>query len=115
MITVDELAKLNSEFNSLKKKLDEAKIEYKSKGVGTYNGEEYKAVVETRTSQKLNLEKATKVAKELNMRWVLKEIVNEEALEDSIATGEIDGSKFADCIEEKSVVAIKFVKMKKGK
>lgn len=110
---IDLLAKKNEELNSLKKEVDKLKAEVKSQGVGSYEGSEYKAIVEERVSQKLDPEKTLEVVKKLNAKWLLKEVVNEEALEDSIATGEIDGSKFADCIIEKKTMAVKFVKVKR--
>ena len=64
-------------------------------------------------SQKLNEEKATEVVKELGAKWLLKEVVDTDKLEDSIAVGEVDGSKFADCIDRKETLAVKFVKGKK--
>ena len=110
---IDLLAKKNEELSSLKKEVDKLKAEVKSQGVGSYEGNEYKAIVEERVSQKLDPEKTLEVVKKLNAKWLLKEVVNEEALEDSIATGEIDGAEFADCVVEKKTVAVKFVKVKK--
>lgn len=110
---IDLLAKKNEELNSLKKEVDKLKAEVKSQGVGLYEGSEYKAIVEERVSQKLDQEKTLEVVKKLNAKWLLKEVVDEEALEDSIATGEINGAEFADCVIEKKTMAIKFVKVKK--
>lgn len=111
--TIDDIARMNSELSELKKKLEKAKTEIKSKGIGSYEGTEYKAIVECRVSSKLDTEKALKVAKEIGAKWIIKETIDEEALEDSIAGNEIDGSKFADCITEKKTLAVKFVKVKK--
>ena len=94
-VDIDILAKKVSEFNELKKEIDREKAEIKSNGVGSFKGSEYKAIVEERVSSKLDTDKALKVAKEIGAKWVIKEVVDETALEDSIASGEIDGSKFA--------------------
>mgnify|MGYP006327569795 FL=1 len=112
-MSIDELAELNKQFNEIKKKLDKAKAEYKEQGEGRYEGSSYSLVVEKRVSQKLNEEKATEVIKELGAKWLLKEVVDTDKLEDSIAVGEVDGSKFADCIDTKETLAVKFVKGKK--
>lgn len=109
-MTIDELAQLNNQYNDLKKKLDKAKAEFKSQGEGRYEGTDYALVVEKRTSQKINEEKATQVVKEIGAKWLLKEVVDLDKLEDSIAVDEIDGSKFAECIEVKETLAVKFVK-----
>ena len=55
----------------------------------------------------------TSLLKELGAKWLLKEVVDTDKLEDSIAAGEVDGSKFADCIDKKETLAVKFVKGKK--
>lgn len=112
MADIDILAKKNTQLTELKKEVDKLKAEVKSQGVGSYEGNEYKAIVEERVSQKLDLEKTLEVVKKLNAKWLLKEVVNEEALEDSIATGEIDGAEFADCLIEKKTMAVKFVALK---
>ena len=108
---IDILATKNAQLNELKKEVDKLKAEVKSQGVGNYQGNEYEAIVENRTASKLDLEKALEVAKDNNIKWVIKETIDEEALEDSIAQGEIDGSLFADCITEKTTTAIKFKKI----
>lgn len=113
MVNVDELAKKNAELTALKKEVDGLKAQVKSQGIGSYEGNEYKAIVEERVSQKLDPEKTLEVVKKLNAKWLLKEVVDEEALEDAIATGEIDGAKFADCLIEKKTMAVKFVRVKK--
>ena len=112
-MTIDELARKNSEYNELGKEINKAKAELKANGVGELEGYEYKAVIKERVTQSLDKDKALKIAKEIGAKWVIREIVDEEALEDSIASGEIDGSKFADCIVEKKNLAITFVKVKK--
>ena len=109
-MSIDELAELNKQFNEIKKKLEKAKAKYKEQGEGRYEGSSYSLVVEKRVSQKLNEEKATEVIKELGAKWLLKEVVDTDKLEDSIAVGEVDGSKFADCIDTKEILAVKFVK-----
>ena len=112
-MSIDELAELNKQFNEIKKKLDKAKAEYKEQGEGRYEGSSYSLVVEKRVSQKLNEEKATEVIKKLGAKWLLKEVVDTDKIEDSIAVGEVDGSKFVDCIDKKETLAVKFVKGKK--
>ena len=113
-MSIDELAELNKQFNEIKKKLEKAKTKYKEQGEGRYEGSSYSLVVEKRVSQKLNEEKATEVIKELGAKWLLKEVVDTDKLEDSIAVGEVDGSKVADCIDTRETLAVKFVKGKKN-
>lgn len=111
---IDILAIKNAELIALKKEVDKLKAEYKEQGEGRYEGSSYSLVVEKRVSQKLNEEKATEVIKELGAKWLLKEVVDTDKLEDSIAVGEVDGSKFADCIDKKETLAVKFIKGKKN-
>ena len=113
MVNIDEVAKANEEYNEAKKKLEKLKAEIKKQGEGNYDGSEYRAIVEKRVSSKLNPEKTLQVVKDLGAKWLLKEVVNEEALEDSIATGEIDATRFTDCMEEKTTLAVKFIKIRR--
>jgi hypothetical protein len=52
------------------------------------------------------------VAKKLNAKWLLKEVVDEDVLEQSLASGEIEAKEFADCIISKSTQAISFKELK---
>ena len=115
MVNIDEVAKLNLEVTSLKKELDGYKAQLKSELTdGSYAGAEYEAVIMTRESQSMNPDKTLEVVKKLGANWLLKEVVDMGALEDSLATHELDAKEFIDCIDTKSTVAVTF-KKKKGK
>lgn len=114
MINIDEVAKLNLEVTSLKKELDGYKAQLKSELTdGSYAGEEYEAVIKTRESQSMNPDKTLEVVKKLGANWLLKEVVDMGALEDSLATHELDAKEFIDCIDTKSTVAVTFKKKKR--
>ena len=113
MVNIDKVAKLNAQVTALKKELDGYKAQLKSELTdGSYAGEEYEAVIKTRESQSMNPDKTLEVVKKLGANWLLKEVVDLNALEDSIAGHEIDGAEFADCIDTKSTVAVTFKKRK---
>lgn len=113
MADIDMVAKLNDEISKLKKELDKYKAEIKADGEGTYDGLNYSAIVSIRETQKLDADKATEVAKNNGLKWILKTTIDENILEDEIALGHIDGKLFADCINTTKTQVIKFVKRKK--
>ena len=113
MVNIDKVAKLNAQVTALKKELDGYKAQLKADCEdGSYAGGEYEAIIKTRVSQSLNPDRALAVVKKLNANWLLKEVVDLNALEDSIAGHEIDGAEFVDCIDTKSTVAVTFKKRK---
>ena len=112
MNKVDRAAELNKKITELTKELNELKTDIKSTGVGNTEGEKYVAVVKERVTQKFNQEKATEVAKKIGAKWLLKTIVDEEKLEDSLASGEISAKEFVGCIDEKKTYAVTFKEKK---
>lgn len=111
---IDEAGKLSAEKKQIETRLEEIKRQIKANGLGTYDGNSYKAVVTSRTTRTLNQEKAVAVAKKLGAKWLLKEVVDEHVLEQSLASGEIDAKEFTDCVDSKTTQAISFREIKKG-
>lgn len=111
---IDRAAELNAKKKEIDTELNEIKAKLKSNGVGTFIGNKYKAVVTTRITRTLDQAKAVQVAKKLNAKWLLKEVVDEDVLEQSLASGEIEAKEFADCIISKSTQAISFKEVKHG-
>ena len=110
---IDKVAELNIQVNKDKKDLDKYKVEIKKElgnKEGVIVGKHYSAIVTNKHSESLNVEKALEVAKKLDAHWLIKtvEVIDEQALEDSIATGEIEGKEFADCIESKNTLVLTF-------
>ena len=99
---IDRAAELNLQKAEIEKELDKIKTAIKAIGVGTYNGDRFKAVVTNRVSKTLNQEKALAVTKKLGAKWLIKEVVDEKKLEESLAAGEIDANEFAGCIDTKT-------------
>ena len=111
---VDEAAELNNKKALLEKDLKDKKDEIKKSGLGSYEGNKYIATVTSKVRQrKLNQAKALEVVNKLGAKWLLTQVVDEEKLEDAIATGEIDGKEFADCVDTSYNTVITF-KAKKG-
>ena len=109
---VDRAAELNKQITELTKELNDLKADIKSAGEGSSAGEKYVAIVKGRATRKLNQEKATEVAKRLGAKWLLKTIVDEEKLEDSLASGELSAEEFVGCVDEKKTYAVTFKEKK---
>ncbi len=105
---IDKAAELNLKKAEIEKELEAIKAEIKAKGVGTYNGDKYKAIVSPRVTKSLDQERALSVVKKLKAKWLIKEIVDEKKLEESLAAGEIEAKAFKDCVITKSSTAISF-------
>lgn len=105
---IDRAAELNAKKREIEAELEKLKVKLKANGVGTFIGSNYKAVVTERTTRSLDQDKAVKVAKKLNAKWLLKEIVDEDTLEQSLASGELEAKDFADCVISKTTQAITF-------
>ena len=112
MNKVDRDAELNKQITELTKELNDLKADIKSAGEGSSAGEKYVAIVKGRATRKLNQEKATEVAKRLGAKWLLKTIVDEEKLEDSLASGELSAEEFVGCVDEKKTYAVTFKEKK---
>lgn len=115
MTLIDEAGELNKQYKKIEKDLNEMKKVIKEEnGEGSYDGDNYVAVISTRVRQrKLNQQKALEVVKRIGAKWLLTQIVDEEKLEEALATGEIDPKEFADCIDTTYNTVITFKERKK--
>lgn len=114
MNLIDEAAELNKKYKDIEKQLESKKKEIKENGEGSFEGEKYVATVLKRVRQrKFNQSKALEVVKKLGAKWLLKQVVDEEKLEDALATGEIDAKEFADCVDVSYNTVITFKEKKK--
>jgi len=112
-VTIDKAAELNLRKADIEKQLKGIKETIKENGEGSYEGTKYIATVSSSVkSRKLNQNKALEVVNKLGAKWLLKSIVDEEKLEDAIASGEIDGKEFKDCIDISYVTKITFKEKK---
>lgn len=111
---IDETALQNVTFNNLKKELEVAKNELKeyakSNDLMELEGTTFTAIISERNKPKLNQEKAVEVVLKAKAKWLLKQIVDEDKLEEAIRSGEIDGKLFADCYTTKTSSVISFKK-----
>lgn len=112
MYSVDYVAELNSKVTQLKKELDDAKKELKALGKESIAGDRYTAIVKPRVTTKLDMEKAYQIVKDVGADWLLKEVVDEDKLNDALYQRELDPQLFKDCLDEKTTYAITFKKKK---
>ena len=113
MNNVDKAAELNKKVIELTKELKELKDAIKSSGEGSSSGDKYVALVKERVTQRLNQEKATEVAKKIGAKWLLKTVIDEEKLEDSLASGEISAEEFSGCVDVSRTYSVSFREKKK--
>lgn len=111
---IDETALQNVTFNNLKKELEVAKNELKeyakSNDLMELEGTTFTATISERNKPTLNQEKAVAVVLKAKAKWLLKQIVDEDKLEEAIRSGEIDGKLFVDCYTTKTSSVISFKK-----
>ena len=111
---IDETALQNVTYNNLKKELEVAKNELKeyakSNELMELEGTTFTATISERNKPTLNQEKAVEVVLKAKAKWLLKQIVDEDKLEEAIRSGEIDGKLFADCYTTKTSSVISFKK-----
>lgn len=111
---IDETAFQNVTYNNLKKELESAKNELKAYAKDNelveLEGTTFKATISERNQPKLNQEKAVEVALKAKAKWLLKQVVDEDKLEEAIRSGEIDGALFADCWTNRTSSVISFKK-----
>ena len=111
---IDETALQNVTYNNLKKELESAKNELKAYAKDNelveLEGTTFKATISERNKPTLNQEKAVEVVLKAKAKWLLKQIVDEDKLEEAIRSGEIDGKLFADCYTTKTSSVISFKK-----
>lgn len=109
---IDETASMNVDFNNLKKELENRKNEIKSycsdNNCANMSGTRFSAIISERDKITFNQEKALKVVLKAKAKWLLKQVVDEEKLEEAIRSGEIDGSLFKDCYENHPSKVITF-------
>ena len=111
---IDETALQNVTFNNLKKELEVAKNELKeyakSNDLMELEGTTFTATISERNKPTLNQEKAVAVVLKAKAKWLLKQTVDEDKLEEAIRSGEIDGKLFVDCYTTKTSSVISFKK-----
>lgn len=107
---VEKAYELNEQMKKLKKELDVIKAEIKAGGLGSYDGQSCVAVVEDRVTTYIDEERALRKVKELGAKWLIKEAVDTDKLEDAIASGELDAKDFAECLKEKHTSVLTFKK-----
>ena len=90
MNIIDEAGQLNAEIAAKKKNLDSLKNRIKLLPEGELEGSNFKAVITTRVTKSFNEELLLKKEKEAGALWLIKETVDIDKLEDSIAMDEID-------------------------
>ena len=112
MSIIDEAGQLNAEINAKKKNLESLKSKIKALPDDELVGDSFKAVITTRITKSFNEELLLRKVKEAGALWLIKETVDLDKLEDSIAMNEIDGSMFADCIVVKETKALSFKKVR---
>lgn len=110
MSRIEHAFELNNEINAKKKELDKIKAEIKSQGLGQYDGESCYACVEDRVTTYIDEDRALRKVKELGAKWLIKEAVDTDKLEDAIASGELDAKDFAECLKEKHMQVLTFKK-----
>ena len=111
---IDETALQNVTYNNLKKELESAKNELKAyakdNDLMQLEGTTFTATISERNKPTLNQEKAVEVVLKAKAKWLLKQIVDEDKLEEAIRSGEIDGKLFVDCYTTKTSSVISFKK-----
>lgn len=111
---IDEIALQNVTYNNLKKELESAKNELKAyakdNDLMELEGTTFTATISERNKPTLNQEKAVAVVLKAKAKWLLKQIVDEDKLEEAIRSGEIDGKLFVDCYTTKTSSVISFKK-----
>lgn len=113
MNKIDRAAELNKHITELTKELNELKADIKSAGEGSSDGERYVALVKECVTQRLNQEKATEIAKKIGAKWLLKTVIDEEKLEDSLASREISAEEFSGCVDVSRTYSVSFREKKK--
>ena len=111
-MNIDKIAELNNEYNRIKKELDKAKAELRASGQENIQGNDYVAIIKPRTTTKLDNEKAVSIIKKYKANWLLKEVVDEDKLNDALYQGELDPALFKDCLIEKTNYAVTFRRRK---
>jgi len=110
-VDVDKLGELDLEAKKIKKELDKGKAQLKESDEKEFVGNKFKAVISERTTTKLNIDKALSVIKDNDMKFLIKETVDEDKLNDALMTGEVDPTLFVDCVSSSTTKAVTFRKV----
>lgn len=114
---VDELGELNASRLKIEKeeKAGKTKLkdEMKASDLEELIGSKFKAECKEVVSQSLNPERTLQKLKDLGAEWLIKtvEIVDQEALEESLYKKELDAAEFVSCMDEKSTYKLSFKKV----
>ena len=109
---IDKAGELNATITANKKELDSLKKEIKSKNLSKISGSKYVAEVSERVSTSFDDDRLLFKVKDIGANWLLKEVVDEDKLEESLVKGELEAEQFNDCIVEKVSQVLKFKKVK---
>ena len=109
---IDKAGELNATITANKKELDSLKKEIKSKNLSKISGSKYVAEVSERVSTSFDEEKLLTKVKDIGANWLLKEVVDEDRLEESLVKGELEAEQFNDCIIERVSQVLKFKKVR---
>ena len=113
-MNIDKIAELNNEYTRIKRELDKAKAELRASGQENIQGNDYVAIIKPRTTTKKKKKKAVSIIKKYKANWLLKEVVDEDKLNDALYQGELDPSLFKDCLIEKTNYAVTFKRRKQN-
>ena len=109
---IDKAGELNNTITANKKELDSLKKEIKSKNLSKISGSKYVAEVSERVSTSFDDDRLLFKVKDIGANWLLKEVVDEDRLEESLVKGELEAEQFNDCIIERVSQVLKFKKVK---
>lgn len=109
---IDKAGELNATITANKKELASLKKEIKSKNLSKISGSKYVAEVSERVSTSFDDDRLLFKVKDIGANWLLKEVVDEDKLEESLVKGELEAEQFNDCIVEKVSQVLKFKKVK---
>lgn len=109
---IDKAGELNATITANKKELEGLKKEIKGKNLSELKGSKYVAEVSERVATSFDEDKLLSKVKDIGANWLLKEVVDEDKLEESIVKGELEAKQFNDCIIEKVSRVLKFKEIK---
>jgi hypothetical protein len=112
---VDKAGELNTVITANKKELDGYKNELKEKNLSELRGSKYVAEISERKTESFDEDKLLKKVKDIGAGWLLKEVVDEDKLEESLVKGELEAEQFNDCLIEKVSQVLKFKKVRVGR
>lgn len=113
MNIIDEAGSLSTEIKAKQKNLDSLKTQIKELPSSELTGADFVAKISTRITKAFKQEALLEKVKEAGAFWLIKEVVDLDKLEDSIAQGEIDGALFQDCISYTESKVLSFRRKKR--